>query len=168
MSSQPSQPSASQQPDRLEIGGLYQQLLDSWNRRSAADFAALFSEHGHVVGFDGSQMHGPAEIEAQLGQIFGNHPTGAYLGTIRDITFLAPDVALLRAAVGMLPPGQNDINPAVNAFQSIIATKQAGAWKIALLQNTPAAFHGRPDLAQQLTDELRRLLPRPAGSESAT
>lgn len=167
MSSQPPQPSASQQPDRSAIGSLYRQLLDSWNRRSAADFAALFAEDGHVVGFDGSQMHGPAEIESQLGQIFGNHPTAAYMSTIREIRFLTADAALLRAAVGMLPPGQDDINPAVNAFQSLVATKQAGAWKIALLQNTPAAFHGRPDLAQQLTDELRRLLPHRAGSEDA-
>jgi hypothetical protein len=25
-------------------------------------------------------------------------------------------------------------------------------------QNTPAAFHGRPELARQLTDELRQVL----------
>jgi hypothetical protein len=29
-----------------------------------------------------------------------------------------------------------------------------GQWKIALLQNTPAAFHGRPQLAEDLTHEL--------------
>jgi len=28
---------------------------------------------------------------------------------------------------------------------------------IALFQNTPAQFHGRPELAQQLTEELRQL-----------
>lgn len=29
-----------------------------------------------------------------------------------------------------------------------------------LLQNTPAAFHGRPDLSDQLTEELRGDLHR--------
>jgi hypothetical protein len=48
-----------------------------------------------------------------------------------------------------------DINPAVNAVQSLLAVKQDGRWRIALLQNTPAAFHGRPDLSDQLTAELR-------------
>jgi hypothetical protein len=27
-----------------------------------------------------------------------------------------------------------------------------------LLQNTPAQFHGRPDLVEMLTEELRRVL----------
>ncbi|TMB75962.1 MAG: DUF4440 domain-containing protein, partial [Chloroflexi bacterium] len=27
-----------------------------------------------------------------------------------------------------------------------------------LFQNTPAQFHGRPELVQQLTEELRQLL----------
>ena len=31
-------------------------------------------------------------------------------------------------------------------------------WRVVLLQTTPAAFHGRPDLAEALTRELRQLL----------
>ena len=30
-----------------------------------------------------------------------------------------------------------------------------GQWRIALFQNTPAQFHGRPEAAEALTDELR-------------
>ena len=55
----------------------------------------------------------------------------------------------------MVPPGLADINPAVNAVQSLLAVRQDGRWRIAQLQNTPAAFHGRPDLSDQLTGELR-------------
>jgi hypothetical protein len=58
----------------------------------------------------------------------------------------------------MLPPGKSDINPAVNTIQSLVAVKQAGQWRIALYQNTPAQFHGRPELSQALTEELRQLL----------
>jgi len=57
-----------------------------------------------------------------------------------------------------VPPGQTDLNPAVNAIQTLVTVRQDGQWRITLLQNTPAQFHGRPDLAQQLTDGLRRLL----------
>ena len=32
---------------------------------------------------------------------------------------------------------------------------QAGEWRISLFQNTPAQFHGRPDLVERLTRELR-------------
>ncbi len=55
-------------------------------------------------------------------------------------------------------PGQSDLNPAVNAIQTLVVVKHAGQWQIALLQNTPAQFHGRPDLAEALTEELRQLL----------
>ena len=72
--------------------------------------------------------------------------------------FLTPDVAILRAVVGMVQPGQSDLNPAVNAVQSLVATKQDDKWRIALFQNTPAQFHGRPELVQKLTEELRQLL----------
>jgi uncharacterized protein (TIGR02246 family) len=74
------------------------------------------------------------------------------------VRFLTPDVAILRAVVGRVPPGQSDLNPAANAVQSLVAVKQDDQWRIALFQNTPAQFHGRPELAQKLTEELRQLL----------
>lgn len=144
--------------DEIEIRTLYQQLLDSWNRRNAAEFAALFAEDGSSVGFDGSQLNGRAEIEASLRQIFGDHRTAAYIAKIREVRFLTPATAILRSVAGMVPAGQTDLNPAVNAVQSLVAVRLAGRWCIALFQNTPAQFHGRPDLAQELTEELRGLL----------
>ena len=143
--------------DESAVRALYQQLLDAWNRRDAHAYAALIATDGNLIGFDGSQIDGRAEVEAQIGQIFADHVTASYIGNIREVRFLAPETALLRAVVGMVPPGQNDINPAVNAIQSLVATRHAGSWQIALFQNTPAQFHGRPELAQQLTDELRKL-----------
>src|SRR6187455_444451 len=106
---------SAQSHDPDDIGTLYQQLLESWNRRDAAAYAALFAEDASVVGFDGSQMSGRAEIATQIGQIFADHPTSRYLGKIREVRQLAPDVALLSAVVGMVPPGQSDLNPNVNA-----------------------------------------------------
>jgi uncharacterized protein (TIGR02246 family) len=149
---------SAQSSEETTIRALYEQLLDAWNRRDAHAFAALIAEDGNVVGFDGSQINGRAEVEAQIGQIFADHQTAAYIGKIREVRFLTPDVTLLRAVVGMVPPGQTDINPAVNTIQSLVATKRDTQWRIALFQNTPAQFHGRPDLVEQLTDELRQLL----------
>ena len=69
--------------------------------------------------------------------------------------FLSANVALLRAVVGMVPPGESDLNPSVNAIQSLVAARDGGRWLAALFQNTPAAFHGRPELSESLTAELR-------------
>ena len=138
---------------------LYRQLLDGWNARDAQAMAARFAERGNVVGFDGSQMNGRTEIEATLAPIFRDHPTAAYVAVVREVRLLTPDVAILRAVVGMVPPGQADVNPAVNAVQTLVAARRDGQWQIELFQNTPAAFHGRPDLGEALTEELRQALP---------
>jgi len=140
------------------IHDLYRELLRAWNERDADRFASLFEEDGNVVGFDGSQVDGRAEIESHLRQIFENHPTGAYVGKVRGVRFLSPDVALLRAVAGMVLPGQSDLNPDLNAIQTLMAVRRGGDWRIALYQNTPAAFHGRPEASQALTHELRQLL----------
>lgn len=141
-----------------EVGGLYRSLMEAWNRRDAAAFAAGFAEDAHVVGFDGSQMAGRAEIEATIGAIFNDRQTGAYVWLVREVRALAPGAALLRGVCGMVPPGQADLNPAVNAIHSLVAVSRGGRWRIALFQNTPAQFHGRPALAERLTAELRQAL----------
>jgi len=158
MSSQTFQSQNAPSPDEIEIRTLYRQLLDSWNKRSADAFAALFALDGYVIGFDGSQMSGRAEIAATLGQIFADHLTAPYVSKVREVRLLSPYVAVLRAVVGMVPPGQSDINPAVNAIQTLVAVRHDIKWSITLFQNTPAQFHGRPELVQQLTEELRQLL----------
>jgi uncharacterized protein (TIGR02246 family) len=74
------------------------------------------------------------------------------------VRLLSPDVAVLRAIVGMVPPGQSDLNPAVNAHQTLVAARRDGTWRLELFQTTPAQFHGRPELVQQMTEELRQVL----------
>ena len=132
----------------------YRQLLDAWNKRDAEAFAALFSEDGSSVGFDGSPMNGQAEIASTLRAIFENHPTAAYVAKVREVRALGPGVVLIRSVVGMVPPGKDEVNPATNAIQSLVTVEKGPDVKIALLHNTPAAFHGRPELAEQLTNEL--------------
>lgn len=137
---------------------VYRQLLEAWNRRDADGFAAVFTEDGSAVGFDGSLMNGRAEIASTLRAIFDHHPTASYVAKVREVRAVAPTVVLVRSVVGMVPPDKDELNPAVNAIQSLVIVEKGADVKIALLQNTPAAFHGRPGLAEQLTNELTDVL----------
>lgn len=143
---------AAANPDVL---ALYRALIAAWNDRSAANFAACFTAAGSIVGFDGSQMDRPAAIEAELSRIFQQHKTARFVTIVREIRPLGADAALLRAVAGMAPEGAPTLNPAVNAVQSLVAQLTAEGWKAALFQNTPAAFHGRPELAAALSRELQ-------------
>jgi uncharacterized protein (TIGR02246 family) len=137
---------------------LYSQMLDAWNRRDANGFARVFAQSASVVGFDGSQMNGRPEITSSLARIFADHPTAQYIAKVRDVRALADGVALLRTVVGMVPPGAAAVDPALNAIQSLIFVVENERAEIALLQNTPALFHGRPRMGKELTEELGRVL----------
>jgi uncharacterized protein (TIGR02246 family) len=143
-----------------EVRNLYRNLLDQWGEQNASGFANLFAEEGNVVGFDGSIMNGRAEIESQLSAIFANNRTAAYIGKVRSVRFITPDVAVLSAVAGMVPLGQTDLSPDVNTIQTLVASRHNGRWLIEAYQNTPAAFHGRPEAVQSLTNELRQELHR--------
>ncbi|MFD4142564.1 SgcJ/EcaC family oxidoreductase [Streptomyces sp. NPDC058572] len=141
------------------VRDLYSRLLDAWNRRSADDFAGLFADDGTIIGFDGSVESGAARIRDHLSPIFADHPTAAYVATVREVRHLgSQDAVLLRALAGMLPPGSRELNPATNAHQTVVAERQGETWKITLFQNTPAQYHGRPHLVEQDTAELGELL----------
>lgn len=146
--------------DEEQIEKLYQKLLESWTQQDAKKYASCFVENGIVVGFDGSQMNGKSEIELEIGGIFAHHQTGAYVSIVREVRFLSPDVAILRAVAGMVPPDKTKINPEANAIQSLVTVRDKARkeWSISLFQNTPAQFHGRPEMAEALTNDLQEIL----------
>lgn len=137
----------------MSVLEVYEELLSAWNRRDAKAYAALFADDAALVGFDGSQISG-SEVEAQMAAIFADHPTASYVWKVRETRRLGEGVELLRAIVGMVPPGQAELNPATNAVQSLVTV----GGRIALFQNTPAQYHGRPDLAEAHTAEMREML----------
>ena len=61
-------------------------------------------------------MDGRAEIETTIQKIFADHKTARYVSIIRESRALGENVVLVRAVVGMVPPGQTDLNPGVNAI----------------------------------------------------
>jgi len=143
--------------DEAALHDLYHTWLQAWNDRDAEAMAALCAEEAEVIGFDGSQMAGRGEVASTLAGIFAHHATGRYAGIVRSASLLGPDIALVRGVVGMIPAGMTELNPKLNTIQTLVASKREGRWRILLFQNTPAQFHGRPDLVEQLTEELRPL-----------
>ena len=101
------------EPARVE--SCYRQLLAAWNRRDAEAFAALFTDDGLAVAFDGSVMNGRAEIASTLSSVFLNERTGTYAASVRGVSDIAPGVALLRAIVGMVSIDNFDLSLTINA-----------------------------------------------------
>ncbi len=137
------------------VTAAYTGALHQWNKRNAAGMTAYFATDSTYIGFDGSQLNGQKEIYTVMDEIFTHYPTAAYVSIIKEIRILSPDTALLLAVAGMVAEGSDDITPTVNVIQTATLVLRDGTWKIALLQNTPAAFHGRPEMNEQLSADLR-------------
>ena len=147
-------PMASSSPSRERCIAIYTALLNAWTERNANRFGDLFTPDAVVIGFDGSIMNGRADIVSQMRSIFASHSTAAYVAKIRDVRPLGPGTSTLRAAAGMVPPGGDTLIAKVNAQQSVVFVGDDASLKVALFQNTPAAYHERPDLAEAMTEEL--------------
>jgi uncharacterized protein (TIGR02246 family) len=143
---------------RDAVVALYTRILEAWNRRDAEAFAAQFTEGGNTVGFDGSPLDGSAAISKELSRIFAHHTPATYVGKVREVRPLGDSAMLLRAVAGMVPPNGTAIKPERNAIQSLVAVIDGGEARVALYQNTPARFDGRPQLAEALTTELSAVL----------
>lgn len=143
-----------------EVRKLYRKLLEAWDKRNARDYAMLFAADAILVGFDGTQVFGQADIGAHISEVFSHHQTARYVSIVRGVRAVTGEVVALSAVAGMVPPNKTDINPEVNAVQTMVAARRGSDWHVALFQNTPAAFHGRPDEAKALTEELRDALKR--------
>lgn len=148
-------------PPDAALRRLYERILTAWNNRDASGMAAQFAKDGNIVGFDGSQVDSPTAIEAHLRPIFADHPTATYVAKVREVRMLGPEVGMLRAVAGMVPRGGHDINPALNTVHTLVGVREDDReWRAVLYQNTPAAWHGRPNDSAALTEELRDVMRR--------
>ena len=136
------------------IEGLYRQIIDGWNAHDGDAFAAPFADDGEMIGFDGSHERGRKAIAASLNAIFADHETAPYVVKVKETRSIGDDAALLLAAAGMIPPGKSELEPSRNAWQTVLAARAGGDWKVVLFQTTAAQFHGRPEAVERFTADL--------------
>jgi uncharacterized protein (TIGR02246 family) len=138
-----------------EARALYARLITGWNDHDGSAMAEPFAEDGVIIGFDGSVSSGRQSIGTEMSNIFADHETGRNAVKVHSVRSLGPQAMILRAIAGLVPPGQTAINSETNSHQTVIAEEQDGQWRIVLFQNTPAQFHGRPQLVEDMTRELQ-------------
>lgn len=123
--------------DEAAVRALYQQLMDGWNQGSGDAFAAVFTEDGDLIGFDGTHFEGRQEIAPFHQQLFDKWLKGSRLvGEVKDVRFLSPDVALMHAVGGTVMRGKTDPVPERDSIQTLVAMRQDGEWRLAAFQNT--------------------------------
>ena len=144
--------------DEAAVYALYQELMDGWNQGSGDAFAAVFTEDGDLVAFDGTHFKGRQEIAPFHQQLFDKWLKGSRLvGEVKDVRFLSPDVALMHAVGGTVMRGKTDPVPERDSIQTLVAIRQDGEWRLAAFQNTrlhPMDTSAGPFLIWTLSDLL--------------
>jgi uncharacterized protein (TIGR02246 family) len=149
---------ANDSADEAAVRALYQQLMDGWNQGSGDAFAAVFTEDGDLIGFDGTHFKGRQEIAPFHQRLFDKWLKGSRLvGQVKDVRFLSPDVALMHAVGGTVLRGKSEPVPERDSIQTLVATRQDGEWRLAAFQNTrlhPMDSSAGPFLVWTLSDLL--------------
>src|SRR5688572_9046865 len=115
--------------DTAGVEHLYFSFLDCWNARDAAGMAALCAPEAQVVGFDGTEMDGAKALQSAVAAVFAQHRTGAYVAKVRAVRHIG-GTAILRAVVGMISDGTEDLNPELNAVQTLVASHIGDQWRV--------------------------------------
>src|SRR5918993_3433225 len=150
---------ANHSAEEAAVRALYQQLTAGWNQGSGDAFAAVFTEDGDLIGFDGTHFKGRQEIAPFHQRLFDKWLKGSRLvGEVKDVRLLSPDVALMHAVGGTVMRGKSEPVPERDSIQTLVATRQeGGAWRLAAFQNTrlhPMDSSAGPFLVWTLSDLL--------------
>jgi uncharacterized protein (TIGR02246 family) len=123
--------------DEAAVRALYQELMDAWNRGSGDAFAAVFTEDGHLIAFDGTHFKGRKEIAPFHQKLFDKWMKGSRLvGEVKDARFLSPDVALMHAVGSTVMRGKSEPSPERDSIQTLVAVREGSEWRLAAFQNT--------------------------------
>jgi len=71
-------------------------------------------------------MNGREQIEQSLSTIFADHETGRYVAEVRAERTVSDSVSMLAAVTGLVPAGASDVNPELNAIQTLVAKYERG------------------------------------------
>jgi uncharacterized protein (TIGR02246 family) len=126
------------------VRALYHRLMDGWNQGSGTAFAAVFTNDGDLVAFDGTHLKGREQIASFQQQLFDKYLKGTRLvGEVRDVRFLDPETAVMHAVGNTIMRGKQKPSRQRASIQTLVAVRRDSEWRVAAFQNTRIRPMGR-------------------------
>jgi uncharacterized protein (TIGR02246 family) len=140
--------------DEATVRGFHKRMIEAWNRSSAQDFAAPFSESADFIAFEGTHLTGRAAIVGFHQPLFDTVLKGSRLeGEVKFVHFLGPDLAVMHGAVRVALPGQRQTTPSRDSMQLYVALKRDGEWAVEAMLNARRLTQEQQALADRLALE---------------
>jgi uncharacterized protein (TIGR02246 family) len=171
--------------DQQSVRALYQQFMDAWNQGDGAALAAVFTDDGDLVGFDGTHLRGRVVIEEFQQKLFDKYLKGTRLtGAVNGVRFLHANTAVMHAIGGTIMKRKTKPARARESIQTLVATRTDDGWRLAAFQNTRVRPMGSVFLAflhwsigdtlwapfrlRETGQDLRTARPAEVGTSGAT
>ncbi|WP_034273232.1 SgcJ/EcaC family oxidoreductase [Haloechinothrix halophila] len=123
--------------DQAAVASLTQRVVAAWAYHDADAFASVFTEDATMI-LPGVYRKGADEIRAYMAEAFAGKYQGTQVtGKPVDLRFLAPDVAILLTAGGVMHKGESEVADERAIRASWLVVKRDGQWRLAAYQNSP-------------------------------
>jgi uncharacterized protein (TIGR02246 family) len=122
--------------DETTIKDLITHMIETWNRGSAAEFAAPFADDADFIAFEGTHLKGRAEIIRFHQPLFDTTLKGTRLeGGVIFVRFLGPALALMHAWATTTLPGQTNASSSRDSMQLFVLTRREDQWSCEAMMN---------------------------------
>jgi uncharacterized protein (TIGR02246 family) len=127
-------------------------MIAAWNRGDADAFAAPFTDTADFIAFEGTHLHGRAEIADFHRELFATAVRGTKLeGGVRFVRLLTVDLAVVHAWARYIAlPGADHPVTGRDSMQLFVATRRDGGWFAEAVQNSRQLTLDQ----QQILDEV--------------
>lgn len=123
--------------DEAKIRQIVQQVQNAWNAHDGKAFAAVFATDADYVVVNGTYVKGREAIEKGHTQIFATiYKDSRNAATVKSVRFLRPDVAVAHVEWNLEWRVGAEAKKS-RALNTMVLTKDAEGWSIAVFQNTP-------------------------------
>jgi uncharacterized protein (TIGR02246 family) len=124
--------------DEAELREIPLRMIAAWNRGDGDAFAAPFTDTADFIAFEGTHLHGRAEIAAFHRELFATTVHGTKLeGGVRFVRLLTVDLAVVHAwARYATLPGADQPVAGRESMQLFVVTRRDGGWLAEAMQNS--------------------------------
>ncbi len=138
--------------DEAELREIPLRMIAAWNRGDDEAFAAPFSDTADFIAFEGTHLHGRAEIHAFHRELFAAAVRGTKLeGGVRFVRLLTADLAVIHAwARYATLPGADPPVAGRESMQLFVVIRRDGEWLAEAMQNSRQLTLDQ----QQILDEV--------------
>jgi uncharacterized protein (TIGR02246 family) len=116
--------------EETTIKDILAHMIEAWNRGSAQDFAAPFSDDADFIAFDGTHLKGRERIIEFHQLLFDTALKGTRLeGGVNFVRIIGPAFALMHSWITTTLQGQTNLSASRDSLQLFVLTKRGEEWR---------------------------------------